>query len=524
MSAMRDQTAGQDTPRLIDASVPAREEIPDLGRWARVRSAPRSAASGRSPLSAWVRRRRVAMGASDTAMLVLGGLIAVGLASARTPDVAASAVVYGIIALSALALRGAYRPRLAGSLLPDLGRITTATALAAMVLVTARSLVGDAVGTAALAAALWLCSSVLLSAGRAGLALLDRHAARRPAGGLPTVIVGAGHVGRTVAQRLRAHPELGLRPLGHIDDAPRFAGEDGLPVLGGINDLEQVASSRQAGCVVIAFSRLADERLATLMRRCLALGLEVVVVPRLYEEMSARVSLEYLGGVPLVRVDQPDPRGWQFAVKHVLDRVIVAVLLLICAPLLALVAVAVRISSPGPILFRQQRVGRDGRIFTMLKFRTMIGEPDAVGEADASWAARERGETCTAAPAIDRCTPVGRVLRLLSLDELPQLFNVLRGDMSLVGPRPERVGYVREFEDFIYRYADRHRVKPGVTGWAQVHGLRGDTSLSDRVEWDNFYIHCWSPRLDLRILLMTVPAALKTMRGGNAQRTQQTTG
>ena len=425
-----------------------------------------------------------------------------------------------MIALSALALRGAYRPRFTGSLLPDLGRIITATALAAMVLVTARSLIGDDTGTAELAASLWLCSSLLVSAGRAGLVLLDRHAAMQPEGGLPTVVVGAGRVGRVVAQRLRDHPELGLRPLGHVDDAPRFADDGDLPVLGGIDDLERVARSREAGCVVIAFSRLADERLAALLRRCLALGIEVVVVPRLYEEMSARLSLEYLGGVPLMRVNQPDPRGWQFAVKHVLDRVIVAVMLVLLAPVLAIIALAVRLSSPGPVLFRQRRVGRDGRTFTMLKFRTMIGEPAADGEADASWAARERGETNAGAPVVDRCTPVGRILRQLSLDELPQLFNVLRGEMSLVGPRPERVGYVREFEDFIYRYSERHRVKPGVTGWAQVHGLRGETSLSDRVEWDNFYIHCWSPRLDLRILLMTVPAALKTMRGSTEQRAQ----
>jgi exopolysaccharide biosynthesis polyprenyl glycosylphosphotransferase len=510
--AVREQHAVPSPSGLIDGGVPIHAEMTNSGRTAPMAGGWRAAASSRSPLSAWVRRRRTAMIASDAMMLIAGGLVAVGLARGGTSDVGLSAVVYGLIAMSALALRGAYRPRLAGSLLPDLGRIITATALAAMVLVTVRSLAGDDVGTAALAAELWLCSSLLVSSGRAGLALLDRHAATKPAGGLPTVVLGAGRVGRVVAERLRTHPELGLRPLGHVDDAPRFAGDDDLPVLGRIDDLEQVAMSHEAGCVVIAFSRLADERLAALMRRCLSLGIEVVVVPRLYEEMSARLSLEYLGGVPLLRVDQPDPRGWQFAVKHALDRVIGAVLLLFCAPVLAVVAVAVRLSSPGPVLFRQRRVGRDGRAFTMFKFRTMIGEPSSDGEADASWAARERGEAHAAAPAIDRCTPVGRVLRQLSLDELPQLFNVLRGDMSLVGPRPERVGYVREFEDFIYRYADRHRVKPGVTGWAQVHGLRGDTSLSDRVEWDNFYIHSWSPRLDLRILLMTVPAALRTMR------------
>ncbi len=503
----------------VDAGVRSRADASDAARSAHLQGAVRPVASSRSPRSARVRRRRAAIVATDAALLIAAGLVAVSLTGRRAPDVATSALVYGAVALSILALRGAYRPRLAGSLLPELGHIITATALAAMVLVTVRSVVGDAHGTAALGAALWLSSSLLLAAGRTGLALLDRRAATKPGGGMPTVIVGAGHVGRLVAQRLRAHPELGLRPLGHVDDAPRFAGDGDLPVLGRTGDLEQVASAREAGCVVITFSQLADERLAAPLRRCIALGIEVVVVPRLYEEMSARLSVEYLGGVPLLRVDHPNPRGWQFAIKHALDRVIAVVLLLALSPVLGAVAFAVRLSSPGPILFRQRRVGRDGRSFTMLKFRTMVGEPAADGEADATWAARERGEANTVAPAIDRCTPVGRVLRQLSLDELPQLFNVLRGDMSLVGPRPERVGYVREFEDFIHRYSDRHRVKPGVTGWAQVHGLRGDTSLRDRVEWDNFYIQRWSLRLDLRILLMTLPATLKTMRGGEERMT-----
>ena len=519
VATVRDQSSLASAAEAIDAGIRTRPDMSEVGRAAQLRGALRPVTSGRSPRSAWVRRRRAAIVATDAVLLIVAGLVAVALTGRHAPDVATSALVYAVVTLSILALRGAYRPRLAGSLLPELGGIITATALAAMVLVTARSLVGDAHGTAALGAAIWLSSSLLLSAGRTGLALLNRRAARRPDGGMPTVIVGAGHVGRLVAHRLRAHPELGLRPLGHVDDAPRFAGEGDLPVLGTTSDLEQVASSREAGCVVITFSQLADERLAAPLRRCIALGIEVVVVPRLYEEMSARLSVEYLGGVPLLRVDHPNPRGWQFAIKHALDRVIAAALILACSPLLAAVALAVRMSSPGPILFRQRRVGRDGRSFTMLKFRTMVGEPAADGEADASWAARERGETNTAAPAIDRCTPVGRVLRQLSLDELPQLFNVLRGDMSLVGPRPERVGYVREFEDFIHRYSDRHRVKPGVTGWAQVHGLRGDTSLRDRVEWDNFYIQRWSLRLDLRILLMTFPATLKTMRGGEERTT-----
>jgi lipopolysaccharide/colanic/teichoic acid biosynthesis glycosyltransferase len=169
-----------------------------------------------------------------------------------------------------------------------------------------------------------------------------------------------------------------------------------------------------------------------------------------------------------------------------------------------------------PVLFRQRRVGRDGHAFEMLKFRTMRGTPDAVGEADSHWAALilagtsvEPNEVVAAPKAEDRRTLVGALLRRLSLDELPQLWNVVRGDMSLIGPRPERTAYVEQFERAVYRYPDRHRVKSGLTGWAQVHGLRGETSLEDRIEWDNYYIENWSPMLDLKIVLMTLTVVLR---------------
>jgi lipopolysaccharide/colanic/teichoic acid biosynthesis glycosyltransferase len=179
------------------------------------------------------------------------------------------------------------------------------------------------------------------------------------------------------------------------------------------------------------------------------------------------------------------------------------------------VAAAVKLTSPGPVFFRQRRVGLDGTDFDILKFRTMRGDAARDGEADAAWAARQRGEEIelatedTPTPVVeDRRTPIGRILRRSSIDELPQLINVLVGDMSFVGPRPERTTYVRSFEQHVYRYADRHRVKSGLTGWAQVQGLRGQTSLTDRVEWDNWYIENWSLRLDFKILLMTVSAVL----------------
>jgi lipopolysaccharide/colanic/teichoic acid biosynthesis glycosyltransferase len=205
-----------------------------------------------------------------------------------------------------------------------------------------------------------------------------------------------------------------------------------------------------------------------------------------------------------------NPNSWKFSVKYALDRVVAAIALIVISPVLIAAMLAVRLTMHAPVFYRQRRVGRDGKTFDMLKFRTMSdAEPGA--EADADWAAEQLGGKAVAVSeaAYARVTPVGAILRRFSIDELPQLYNVLRGDMSLVGPRPERVSYVERFEGDIYRYAERHRVKAGLTGWAQVNGLRGRTGLGDRIEWDNHYIENWSPWLDFKILMATIPCLLR---------------
>jgi exopolysaccharide biosynthesis polyprenyl glycosylphosphotransferase len=449
----------------------------------------------------------------DAVTLALAAVAAVSIHPARGPHSVGWALGYCLATFVILHVRGFYSFRLGGSILPDVGRIATATALAVMMLLTARVVLGDNLQEVALAARLWVYSTVFLAAGRGGLALGVRRSWVQSDAGLATLVVGAGRVGRLVARRLRDRPEFGLRPVGHIDDEPLPGGDDDLPMLGGTRDLERVVAANGVRHVLITFARESDERLLALMHRCRLLGVEVAVVPRLYEEMTHRMTIEHVGGLPLIRVEQPDPRGWQFAVKYAADRVIAATVLLLMLPLVLLIAALVRLSSPGPVFFRQVRVARDGHEFPMLKFRTMRGDPMMDGEADAGWAAGLRGEVVAPGAVVeDRTTALGRLLRKTSLDELPQLINVLTGDMSLVGPRPERVGYVREFEGLIYRYADRHRVKSGLTGWAQVQGLRGETSLADRVEWDNHYIENWTLALDLKIMLMTLPAMLTRER------------
>jgi lipopolysaccharide/colanic/teichoic acid biosynthesis glycosyltransferase len=241
------------------------------------------------------------------------------------------------------------------------------------------------------------------------------------------------------------------------------------------------------------------------MRRCQELGVSVSVVPRLFEGVSDRAVLERLGGLPLVSVHFADPRGWQFAVKYSLDRILAAAAIVLASPFLLVAAAGTLVTLGRPVLLRQRRVGMDGREFDMLKFRTMEGLEDETSEAEVELAV-ESGIAPGGVEGLDRRTTLGSLLRRTSVDELPQLFNVLRGQMSMIGPRPERPEFAHRFDRAVYRYAERHRVKSGITGWAQVHGLRGKTSLADRVEWDNYYIENWSLWLDLKILLLTFVA------------------
>jgi exopolysaccharide biosynthesis polyprenyl glycosylphosphotransferase len=233
----------------------------------------------------------------------------------------------------------------------------------------------------------------------------------------------------------------------------------------------------------------------------------------MFDTINDRVGYDTVGGLPLLSFNAVDPKGLQFAIKHALDRVLALVLLVAFSPVILLAAIAVRLSSPGPAFFRQRRVGRDGKVFDFYKFRSMRVALAPAQQDEQGSSAVDFLLAGDIAPGgvegEDRRTTVGRFLRGTSLDELPQLFNVLRGDMSLVGPRPERPEFVELFRQDIMRYGDRHRVRSGITGWAQVHGLRGQTSLAERVEWDNYYIAHWSLGLDLKILALTLVALFR---------------
>ncbi len=425
-----------------------------------------------------------------------------------TPQALGWAVLYGALVIAATIARGGYRFRLEVSPFEYLGAVLAATATAAMAVIAIGVLVAPGPDAATQTVRLWIFSMIYLGFARVATSIAYRRADRL---GRSTLIVGAGDIGHTVARRLLERPEIGLRPVGFLDREPRDPDTDGgLPVLGASWDLEEVVACHYIEHIVITFSTAPHSVLLGLIRRSRALGIEVSIVPRLYEEVTRHATVEHLGGIALLQIHSPNPRGWQFKIKYALDRVAGLLLVVVLSPLMVVTAIAVKLTSSGPVLFRQPRVGLDGREFELLKFRTMRAFSGAP-EADAAWAQSILGSTDATAVrelADDRRTPFGRFLRRFCLDELPQFIHVVRGEMSLVGPRPERTAYVRAFEDRLPRYGDRHRVKSGVTGWAQVNGLRGETSLLERVEWDNYYVENWSPMLDAKILVLTIPALL----------------
>jgi exopolysaccharide biosynthesis polyprenyl glycosylphosphotransferase len=447
-----------------------------------------------------------------TMLAAAAGATALGAHHAHLPATSALwLAAFSVLVITAARLRGMYAPKLRLDVLDDLRGVITVTSLAAMVVLSVRILIAPDDGLAAEVFRPWVFATVYLAAGRTALSWTQSRARATGEVIRPTLIVGAGKVGRLAARRLLQHPELGLRPIGFLDKEPLDdAGGPTLPVLGASWDLDRLVADYGVQHLIVTFSTAPHEVLLRLVRRCEELGVEVSFVPRLFEQVGERVTIDHLGGLPLVSAHHADPRGWQFALKYAVDRLVAAFVLVLVAPVLLGSMLAVRISLGRPIFFRQTRIGRDGRAFEMLKLRTM--QPQAGGEYifEPEWV-----EADTAPGGVegdDRRTRVGAFLRRTSIDELPQLINVVRGDMSLIGPRPERPEYVDMFEEYVYRYGDRHRVKAGITGWAQVNGLRGKTSLSDRVEWDNYYIENWSLWLDVKIALLTALSVLRMYR------------
>jgi exopolysaccharide biosynthesis polyprenyl glycosylphosphotransferase len=393
-----------------------------------------------------------------------------------------------------------YRARLHLSVLDELpsilGRLLTAAAAVALLiaLMHQREAVFTFLGTACQAIALVLVGRVitthLIAFGRR-TGITAHH----------TVLIGGGPLAAELAEILCAHPIYGLAVDGFVDDGGGFAAVSQVPRLGTVLDLDSVVKDTGADVLLIADGNFNERVLLDAVRTPVCQPADLLIVPRMHHFHTQTGISDHIGSIPVMRIRTPKLHGPARLIKRLFDIVVASAALIVVLPVMAAAALAVRIEGGPGIIFRQVRVGRDGKRFEVLKFRSM--RPTDELESQTKWSV-----------ATDtRVGPVGRFLRRTSIDELPQLWNVIRGDMTLVGPRPERPHFVEEFSTRFYRYAHRHRVQAGLTGLAQVSGLRGNTSIADRARYDNFYIENWSLWLDVKIILRTF--AELALRGGS---------
>ena len=306
------------------------------------------------------------------------------------------------------------------------------------------------------------------------------------------LLVGSGQVATDIALRIRNNSDLGIQLIGALSKSGQEdKGPCGLPLLGGYDDLERVLTKMDVDQVVIALPLEDNVYISSIMKMTRQSLADVKIVPDLYKFVSLGGSIGEFEGLPIISVQESPLEGFNLFLKRFFDLVMASIILIILAIPMLIIACCVKLSSKGSVLYRQERVSYDGTPFKIFKFRSMRVDAESAGPG---WTTKND----------ERVTKIGRFLRSTSLDELPQLFNVLRGDMSLVGPRPERPVYIEEFREEIPRYYLRHKVPAGMTGWAQVNGWRGDTSIDKRIEFDLYYIENWTLFLDLKILLLTL--------------------
>jgi Undecaprenyl-phosphate glucose phosphotransferase len=337
----------------------------------------------------------------------------------------------------------------------------------------------------------WGLTILFVTAGRVVHGQVRARLRRQGWGRDRVLVVGTGEVGRMIFQKVQSNPGLGYEGAGFV----AADGEDGtasaVPILGHASELARIIDEHQIDEVIIALPEATHQEILMLISECERGKVVIRVFPDVFQIMASQVSIGDLGGLPLLTVRDIALRGWKRTAKRLMDMVGASVGLVLISPLMMLMAILVKLDSRGPVFYAQERMGLDARPFRMLKFRSMRQDAEAYGPG---WTVEDD----------PRVTRLGRIIRRLNVDELPQFVNVLVGEMSLVGPRPERPVYVNQFRRSIPRYMDRHWEKAGMTGWAQVNGLRGDTSIVERTKYDLWYIENWSLLLDVKIVIRTV--------------------
>jgi exopolysaccharide biosynthesis polyprenyl glycosylphosphotransferase len=409
----------------------------------------------------------------DVVALAVAGL----LVGSRWPAAGYSVAV--LIALSAL---GRYRRRICMRISDEVPRFAAAAVLPLPLL----SPYLDSLAEFILVGAV---TATLLVAFRAGLYASLRAAHRANWLTEPVLILGTGKLGLELGQLLQQHPDIGLRPVG-LAGATTLAAESSLPVLGELSQAPDIADEQHVRKIIVSLPAEADDSLVTAMRAKCPRSVDVYVVPPMHELASAIPAscMDEIWGIPVLPLKRSGLQSSGRVAKRAFDLVVGTVLLIALIPVLLLLMAGQFLWCGRPVLFRQERVTCSGRVMKITKLRTM-----SCADPDSRWTV-----------PVENCSMVGRWLRATHLDELPQLFNVIRGDMSLVGPRPERPFFTSKFAQSVPHYDDRHRTHAGLTGWAQVHGLTGDTSIAERVRFDNYYIEHWSLWLDVVIMVRTI--------------------
>ncbi len=401
-------------------------------------------------------------------------------------------------------LEGAYRAERGRTLLDELYTVFRSTLVAIALVIVIAFLAGPSYYSRLIFGYTGIAAIVLL-----GVARIVEHAVinarhRRGRGLERVLIVGAGEIGRSVMRAIMARPELGYRIVGFVDDDPERSGAPigPYPCLGTTDDLPNVIRSMPVDQVIITLPWMSHRKILQIVRNCRGSQVQVRIVPDLFQIALSSVVVDNLDGIPLLGVQEPRLKAWQRLFKRASDLVLASLGLVLLTPLFLILAIAIRLDSPGPAIFRQTRVGRGQRPFTCFKFRTMCA--DAEKRLDEL---RDRNEASGPLFKIKddpRRTRMGRFLRRFSLDELPQIWNVLRGEMSLIGPRPAIPAEVEAYEPW---HTQRLEVPPGMTGLWQVSG-RSDLTFDEMVLLDVYYIENWSPLMDLRIVLKTIPTVL----------------
>lgn len=387
-----------------------------------------------------------------------------------------------------------YRPRRLSTHLGEIFDIAKACTLAVTILISITFFFKQFEFSRLVFLYFWGLSIVAMSLSRGIFRELLRFFRKKGYNLRHVIIVGDGTLAREIIKRLVNHPELGINIIGVLSSKPEKVGKKvhGKEIIGIYKDIEKIFKTRKIDQVFIAIPFSEMNCLDSVLKYISKQPVNIKIIPDIHHFLPFCGSVEEFDGLPILGIQDSPLYGWNIVLKSASDILISFVSILITFPVMLLIAVVVKLTSPGPVFFRQKRAGLDGRTFDMLKFRTMHVEAEK--DIGPVWA--KENDT--------RRTKFGTLLRRTSLDELPQFFNVLKGDMSVVGPRPERPEFIENFKEQIPRYMLRHKMKAGITGWAQINGWRGNTSINKRIECDLYYIEHWSLLFDLKIMFLTV--------------------